>query len=123
MSDIPVFTKENDILGYLDSAQIGPREFLNHESFRLFTRPPLQLAAARMQFADTELTISYVVFIWQTMSSQRAEDDIHADRGRHVAFVLQVPDLREHALLGKIKGFKWFAEQHGEQWRTAEPRR
>ena len=56
-------------------------------------------------------TATLLTFTWHTRDSSRGPRDLYEERGRHRVFFLEVDNAE---LLGKVKGFKWFAERHGD---------
>jgi hypothetical protein len=112
MTDIPVFEGDR-IIGYLDSDEIPSDLLREHAPFRLVTREPIRMLCHNEPLPATT-TVSYVTLRWDLVGSQRPAKALYADRGRYRAFVLVVDD--GIADLNNIKGFKWLAEYHGEQY-------
>jgi hypothetical protein len=119
MTDIPVFDLGcKTILGYLDSAEIPASVLHDRDCFQLiaYDAPPPPLRPDDLPTAGGMVTM--LTFAWHTWGSWRRPGDRYEERGRHVARVLEVDDA---SLLGKVKGFKWLAERHGDIVRDPVP--
>lgn len=98
-----VFTKNKEIIGFLEHEH---RPFRNR---RFSIRVPRELQPTYKTGVPQPIvatTCDIIEFEWGCVGSCR-----DADEGHHSAIVLIV-DRTD--LLGKVRGFKWFAEEFGE---------
>jgi hypothetical protein len=108
---IPVFIKDADvILGYLDQSNIPKQRsaYFQMMAVKPSASPAMPLSSEKAEIAALAYPIT---FSWIRFRNVRRCED--GGRDSYIADVLRV-EPEDVPWLDFLRGFKWFAEEHGE---------
>ena len=97
----PVFDADHRILGYLEHSDA----VVTYQSFPLRCQSE-SICRASIIGTEVTTTVDSVQFQWGALCSSRSLDEYYRCR----VLIADKPEL-----LGRINGFRWFAEEHGER--------